>query len=117
VIDDQIGAPTDAAWLADLTAQVIAEQPSVIGIYHATAFGEVSWHGYASYLIAKAHAMGYPIKVSPNAILAVPSEAFPLPAKRPRNSRLDCSKLKATFRITPPHWQVGVDQLLEHLRT
>ncbi len=118
VIDDQIGAPTDAAWLADMTAKVIlrqAQDERESGIYHAASTGEVSWHGYASYLIARARLMGFPIKVSPEAIRAVASEAFPTPAKRPRNSRLDCSKLTATFGITPPPWQQGIDQLLNHL--
>ena len=86
------------------------------GIYHATATGEVSWYGYASYLIARARELGFPIKVKPEAISAVASEAFPLPAQRPHNSRLDCSKLTATFGITPPPWQQGIDQLLEHLK-
>ncbi len=119
VIDDQIGAPTDAAWLADLTAQVISNA-TTSGTFHATATGEVSWHGYANYLIARARAMGFPIKVSQQAIRAVASEAFPTVAQRPHNSRLDCSKLTATFghlpRVTPPPWQQGIDQLLEHLK-
>jgi dTDP-4-dehydrorhamnose reductase len=113
VIDDQIGAPTDAAWLADMTAQVIGN--SVSGIFHAASAGEVSWHGYASYLIARARQMGFPIKVSLEAIRTVASEAFPTPAQRPRNSRLDCSKLTRTFGIAPPPWQQGIDQLLNHL--
>ncbi len=115
VIDDQIGAPTDAAWLADVTAQAIDSLAS--GVYHAASAGEVSWHGYASYLIANACELGFPIKVKLKAISAVTSEAFPLPAKRPHNSRLDCSKLTATFGITPPPWQQGVDRLLDHLHT
>jgi dTDP-4-dehydrorhamnose reductase len=113
VIDDQIGAPTDAAWLADMTAQVIGN--SVSGIFHAASADEVSWHGYASYLIARARQMGFPIKVSLEAIRTVASEAFPTPAQRPRNSRLDCSKLTRTFGIAPPPWQQGIDQLLNHL--
>ncbi len=113
VIDDQIGAPTDAAWLADVTAQVIANPIS--GIFHAVAAGEISWHGYASHLIARAREMGFSMKVSPEAIRAVASEAFPTPAQRPRNSRLDCSKLTRTFGITPPPWQQGIDQLLNRL--
>ena len=119
VIDDQIGAPTDAGWLADMTAAVIlrqAQDERESGIYHAASAGEVSWHGYASYLIAKARTMGFPIKVSQQAIAAVASEAFPTPAQRPRNSRLDCSKLTAAFGIRPPPWQQGIDQLLEHLK-
>jgi dTDP-4-dehydrorhamnose reductase len=147
VIDDQMGTPTDAAWLADMTAVILKSAPhtgswreategkavdtltplslrdippkggtKTSGVYHATAAGEVSWYGYASYLIARARAMGFPIKVSPGAIRAVASEAFPTPAQRPHNSRLDCSKLTATFGITPPPWQQGIDQLLEHLK-
>ena len=122
VIEDQIGAPTDAAWLADMTFEILANQlgtgpkwfacPS--GVFHAAASGEVSWHGYASHLIARARLMGFPIKASPEAIQAVPSEAYPTPALRPRNSRLDCSKLVRTFGITPPLWQQGIDQLLNH---
>jgi len=135
VIDDQIGAPTDAVWLADVTAEVIVAnnwgltlitetseaQDRRLGsdpnyLFHATSSGEVSWHGYASYLIARARELGFPIKVKPEAISAVASEAFPTAAKRPRNSQLDCSKLTTTFGITPPPWQRGIDQLLEHLR-
>ncbi|MFM2084762.1 MAG: hypothetical protein RLY95_1580 [Pseudomonadota bacterium] len=116
VIDDQIGAPTDTAWLADMTAKVITNQSTIHGIFNAVSAGEVSWHGYASYLIAKARAMGFPIKVSSDAIHAVPSEAFPSPAKRPHNSRLNCSKLTTSFGIAPPPWQQGIDILLERLR-
>ena len=114
VIDDQIGAPTDAGWLADMTAQMLNTQS--YGIYHAACAGEVSWHGYASYLIAKARQMGFPVRVSQEAIRAVPSSAFPTPARRPHNSRLDCSKLASTFGIQPPPWQQGIDQLLQHLK-
>ena len=87
------------------------------GIYHAANAGEVSWHGYACYLIAKARQMGFPIRVAPEAIRAVPSSAFQAPARRPLNSRLDCSKLVRTFGITPPPWQQGIDHLLTHLHT
>ncbi len=117
VVDDQIGAPTDAAWLADITAQVISSgDHAVLGIFHAAAAGEVSWHGYASYLIARARQMGFPIKVMPEAITAVASKAFPTKAKRPHNSRLDCAKLNRTLGIVAPPWQSGIDQLLEHLK-
>jgi dTDP-4-dehydrorhamnose reductase len=114
VIDDQIGAPTNAAWLADMTAQIIGSSAS--GVFHATSAGEVSWHGYASYLIAKARSMGFPIKVSPENIRAVTSSEYVTVANRPHNSRLDCSKLTHTFSIQPPPWQQGVDRLLEYLK-
>jgi dTDP-4-dehydrorhamnose reductase len=115
VISDQVGAPTDAAWLADITAEILAKTAQA-GIYHAACAGEISWHGYASYLIAKARAMGFPVRVDQEAICAVPSSAFPTPARRPLNSRLDCSKLTSTFGIPPPPWQQGIDQLLLHLK-
>ncbi len=117
VIDDQIGAPTDAAWLADITANIASQwEGNSSDIYHATAAGEVSWYGYASYLIAKARELGFPIKVRQDAIGPVPSSAFPTPAKRPNNSRLDCSKLARCFGISPPPWQKGIDQLLQNLK-
>jgi dTDP-4-dehydrorhamnose reductase len=116
VIDDQWGAPTDAAWLADITASALQANTLVAsGIYHAVCAGETSWHGYASYLIARARSMGFPIKALPEAIRAVASTAFPTPAQRPHNSRLDCSQLQTHFGITPPPWQRGIDELLEHL--
>lgn len=124
VIDDQIGAPTDARWLADMTARVMdlvclcaVEETPINGIYHAASAGEVSWHGYASYLIARARNMGFPVRVAPDAIQAVPSSAFLASARRPHNSRLNCTKLIRTFGMTPPTWQTGVDQLLQHLQS
>jgi dTDP-4-dehydrorhamnose reductase len=130
VINDQIGAPTDAGWLADMTAGAILRQaqderertvrtePVEVpnGIYHAACAGEVSWHDYASYLIAKARAMGFPIQVASEAIRTVSSSAFPTPARRPLNSRLNCSKLTHSFGVTPPPWQQGIDNLLIHLK-
>ncbi|HEY2930045.1 dTDP-4-dehydrorhamnose reductase [Piscinibacter sp.] len=115
VIDDQIGAPTGADLLADLTALALRKsrrRPEVSGTYHAVAAGETSWHGYAKHVIAVARAAGEPIRVAPEAIEAVPTSAFPTPAKRPHNSRLNTDKLRATFRVTLPPWQAGVERML-----
>jgi dTDP-4-dehydrorhamnose reductase len=118
VIDDQIGAPTGADLLADLTSLALREarrQPSLSGTYHAAAAGQTSWHGYASHVIERARAAGAPVKVRPEAIVAVGSDAFPTPARRPRNSRLATGKLRDAFGITLPSWQAGIDRMLSEL--
>ena len=78
----------------------------------AVAAGETSWHGYARHVIEFARALGQPIKVPPEAIHAVPTSAFPTPAKRPGNSRMSTRKLTDAFDLTLPAWQTGVDRML-----
>ncbi|WP_418320264.1 dTDP-4-dehydrorhamnose reductase [Piscinibacter sakaiensis] len=115
VIDDQIGAPTGAELLADLSAHALRtalQRPEISGTYHAAAAGETSWHGYASHVIDFARHAGQPVKVAADAIAAVPSSAFPTPARRPNNSRLDTSRLRETFGVTLPDWRIGVDRML-----
>jgi len=115
VIDDQIGAPTGADLLADLTAHAmrsVALQPQHGGTYHAVASGHTSWHGYATHVIENARSCGVPIRVAREAIAAVPTSAFPTPARRPANSRLDTQKLRNTFGLQLPDWQSGVDRML-----
>ena len=120
VIDDQIGAPTGAELLADVTAHAIravGESPSLGGTYHLVASGETSWHGYARHVIEFARAAGAPVKVAADSIAAVPSSEFPTPAERPKNSRLDTAKLRSSFGLTLPPWQTGVDRMLAELWT
>jgi len=115
VIDDQIGAPTGADLLADITALVlraVQQQPQLGGTYHAVAAGETSWHGYARHVIEWARAHGHAVKVAPGAIEPVPTTSFPTPAQRPLNSRLATDRLRAAFGLTLPHWQTGVDRML-----
>jgi dTDP-4-dehydrorhamnose reductase len=115
VIDDQIGAPTGADLLADLSAHAmrsVALQPQHGGTYHAVASGHTSWHGYATHVIEHARSRGVPIRVAREAIAAVPTSAFPTPARRPANSRLDTHKLRNTFGLQLPDWQSGVDRML-----
>ena len=115
VIADQIGVPTGADLLADITAHALRcalQRPDVEGTYHAVAQGETSWHGYASHVIAFARALGQPIKVQPEAIEAVSTSAFPTPARRPKNSRMDTYKLRSTFGLALPPWQAGVERML-----
>jgi dTDP-4-dehydrorhamnose reductase len=118
VIDDQVGAPTGADLLADVTAHTIRavrHDPGLSGTYHAVAAGETSWHGYACRVIEWARARGLPVKVGPHAITPVPTSAYPTPARRPLNSRLSSAKLRAAFDLTLPSWQQGVDRLLEEV--
>ena len=118
VIADQIGAPTGADLLADITAHAMrhaAQQPQVSGTYHVAAAGQTSWHAYAVHVIERARAQGTPIRVAREAIVAVPTSAFPTPARRPGNSRLNTRKLQDTFDLHLPAWQVGVDRLLAEI--
>jgi dTDP-4-dehydrorhamnose reductase len=115
VVADQIGAPTGAELLADVTAHAIRsvrQQPDLAGLYHLVAAGETSWHGYARHLIERARQAGQAIRVAPEAIAAVPSSAYPVAAPRPLNSRLDTRKLQAAFDLRLPAWQDGVDRML-----
>jgi dTDP-4-dehydrorhamnose reductase len=115
VIDDQVGAPTGADLLADLTAHALRtaqQRAEVSGIYHAVAGGETSWHGYARHVIEYARSAGHPVKVAPDAISPVPTSAFPTPAKRPGNSRMSTAKLRNTFGFVLPPWQAGVERML-----
>ena len=118
VINDQIGAPTGADLLADISAHAIRtalRNPDVGGLYHLVAGGETSWHGYASFVIDFARQAGIEMKVTPEAIQPVPTSVFPLPAPRPKNSRLDTQKLKNTFGLNLPHWQSGVARMLTEI--
>lgn len=118
VINDQIGAPTGADLLADVTAHAIRtvlQRPDVGGLYHLVASGHTSWHGYANFVIDFARQAGIEIKVSPEAIQAVSASAFPTAAKRPLNSRLDTSKLQKTFNLNLPYWHSGVTRMLTEI--
>lgn len=118
VIDDQIGAPTGADLLADVTAhavRTVTQRQSVSGLYHLAATGETSWYGYAQYVINFARRAGLKLKVAPENILPVPSSAFPSPASRPKNSRLDTRKLQRAFDLSLPSWQTGVARMLTEI--
>ncbi len=120
VIDDQVGSPTGADLLADVTAHALrtaAERPDVAGTYHAVAAGETSWCGYARHVVDFARARGVALKVPPDGIEPVPTSAFPTPAKRPGNSRMDTSRLRRTFGLALPAWQTGVDRMLTEILT
>ena len=120
VIDDQIGAPTGADLLADLSAYLLREvtRPggrgaALAGTYHAVAAGQTSWHGYACRVIDFARSLGQTLKVQ--SVDPVPTSAFPTPARRPHNSRLSSAKLSDTFGLVLPPWQTGVERMLREV--
>ncbi len=118
VVADQIGAPTGADLLADVTAHVVRatlKDRALCGIYHAVASGETSWHQYARHVLTRARDKGLALKVQPEQVEPLPSSAYPTPAPRPLNSRLDNHKLQDRFGLVLPHWQTGVDRLLEEI--
>jgi dTDP-4-dehydrorhamnose reductase len=118
VIDDQIGAPTGADLIADVTAHAIARTraaPSLAGTYNLVAAGETSWFAYAKYVLEKALEHGIELKVAPDAISSIPSSAYKVAAQRPLNSRLDTSLLRRSFGIALPPWQTGVARMLTEI--
>jgi dTDP-4-dehydrorhamnose reductase len=118
VIDDQIGAPTGADLLADLSAHALRgalAAPAKAGTYHAVAAGETSWHGYARFVIDTARALRPDLPLKVHTIDPVPTSAFPTPARRPHNSRLSTKKLQDAFGLHLPHWQTGVRRLLQEI--
>lgn len=114
VVTDQVGAPTSAALLADLTALVLTRRPPS-GLYHATAAGETSWHGFATHVIARARDLGLPVKVDPQAITPLTTAQYPTPAQRPLNSRLDTRKLQSALGIRLPDWTLAANQVTDIL--
>lgn len=115
VIDDQFGAPTGAELLADVTAHAIRDtlrDAGKAGLYHLVAGGETTWNGYARFVIEQALAAGAELKATPETVDPVPTRAFPTPAARPHNSRLDTTKLQSTFGLRLPGWQDGVARML-----
>lgn len=118
VIADQVGAPTGADLLADVSAHALRaamQRPELGGTYHAVAAGETHWHGYACRVIEAARSRGKPVRVAREAIEPVPSSAFSSAARRPLNSRLSVGKLEQAFGLKMPAWEHGVDRLLAEI--
>lgn len=119
VVDDQFGAPTGADLLADVTVHALrtlrdrGDAERLAGLYHLTAGGVTNWHGYAQFVVETARRLCGPLKCT--GVDPVPSSAFPTPARRPLNSRLDCHKLKDTFLLNLPEWQLGVERMLHEI--
>ena len=122
VVADQLGAPTGAELLADATALALhriawlgEDADALSGIYHLTAAGSTTWHGYARHVLAQAQAHGAVLNAGPDAVKPITSSAFRTPAVRPANSRLDCRKFCAHFGLALPDWRYHVDRLIAEL--
>ena len=121
VVADQWGAPTSAALIADTTAHILRQyqregtQAFPFGTYHLAAAGETSWHQYAQFVIGEALARGQVLRAHPDRVLPIPASAYPTPAKRPQNSRLDTQRLRTAFGLHLPHWQQGVGHILQQI--
>lgn len=118
VIDDQWGAPTGADLLADVTAHALRhlqQRPQDGGLYHCVAAGETTWHSYAKYVLAQYQSQNLAIELKAKDVAPVPTSAFPTPAVRPHNSRLDTAHLRATFGLSLPPWQAGVARMLAEI--
>ena len=121
VIADQWGAPTGAELLADVTAVALYRALSVeqnerlSGTYHLVAAGETNWHKYAHYVLTLANQHGVFLKTAPEAVITILTEAYPVQTQRPRNSRLDVSKVTKTFGIHLPDWRIHVRRCLDEL--
>lgn len=115
IVSDQIGTPTSAELIADITARAIPqalEDVALSGVYHLAAKGETSWHGYAAHIANWLQNHGIALKTQPKHINAITTEEYPTPATRPLNSRLNTQKLQAAFGVTLPAWQTGVERAL-----
>ncbi|AEJ00475.1 dTDP-4-dehydrorhamnose reductase [Nitrosomonas sp. Is79A3] len=118
IVNDQIGSPTGAELIADVTAHAmltLKRNPEVSGLYHLVAKGNTSWYDFAKFILKHAEHANIPLKVQSIALQPIKSSDFPLPAKRPLNSRLNICKLQKTFNLILPEWQVGVSRTLTEI--
>ena len=126
IVADQIGAPTSAALIADCVQKMLNRDLESFcdrcalsnGIVHLTAFGETSWHGFACAIVGGLRKRG--VNLTVGEVVPIKTEDYPTPAKRPLNSRLDLTRLRQVFKITPARWfdalEPELDALAEELR-
>jgi dTDP-4-dehydrorhamnose reductase len=115
IVDDQIGAPTSAHAIADVTARLLSGRPLAqvmekSGTYHFTASGAVSWFGFAKAIFERVAARNAAFRAP--RLIPIPASEYPLPARRPANSRLNTGKLAAAFGITPSPWEAMLEDCI-----
>ena len=121
IVADQWGAPTSAELLADVTALALHRVLSgdsglrLSGTYHLAATGETNWHEYAQYVLMLAEEHGVSLKAASQSVTPIPTEAYPLPAKRPKNSRLSVAKVTQAFGVQLPDWRYHVRRCVDEL--
>jgi len=120
VVSDQIGSPTSSEALADVTYKIVKaifNDPNFkdFGTYHMTLDDETNWYRYACFITDEATRLGLPTLMTSKDIKPISSDSYPTLAKRPMNSRLDTTKIKKTFMLELPHWEVEVKRILKAL--
>ncbi|MGP8291730.1 dTDP-4-dehydrorhamnose reductase [Vreelandella zhanjiangensis] len=111
IVNDQIGAPTPARLIAQVTALAFTPHTSHLtphltsGIYHLAPRSETSWHGFACEIFSQAARVGQELAITPENTAGIPTADYPTPAKRPLNSRMGLTKLETALGVTLPHWQ------------
>ena len=113
VVADQVGTPTPAALIAEVTAQALQHPAALSGTWHLTANGETSWHGFAEAIFDEAQARGL-IARRPR-VLPITTAEYPARAQRPAYSRLDTARLQADFGIVLPDWREGLVRVMDQL--
>jgi len=113
VVDDQVGAPTTAGLIAQVTAQALAQRPLESGLWHLVAAGQASWRGFAEAIFAGAHERGLLQRIP--GVVPIATSDYPTPAKRPAFSVLDTTRLQQDFGIRPAAWQDGLGSVLDRM--
>jgi dTDP-4-dehydrorhamnose reductase len=124
IVADQVGAPTSAAQIAGATAAILgaavrerADGRFASGLFHLTASGATSWHGFAEAILKGATQAALLAPGRAPGLVPIASEDYPLPAARPKNSRLACDRLTRRFGIALPNWKEGLSPCIEEMRT
>lgn len=116
LVNDQWGAPTRAAALADVAAHLLRMRtPETAGLYHVSPAGEATWEQVARHVVAQAQSHGWAVAPEVHRWPGVPAKALGRPAPRPANSRLDASRLRERFGLALPDWRTGVDAVVAEL--
>lgn len=118
MVDDQVGSPTSAAWVAEMTAHALAawrRGALPAGLYHLAARGCVSRYAWACGIVAQLRAAGFPVRLRTERIRPVRTQDVPRPAMRPLNTPLDSGRLGAALGIPIPHWRPGAEAAALHL--
>lgn len=122
VVADQFGAPTWARFIAEATSQVVARALEErrrgdfsSDLFHLAAAGETSWHGFAETLLREAARLPQAAAIRTTSILPIGTADYPLPAPRPRNSRMSTERIQVRYGLALPPWETGVRLCLEEL--
>lgn len=116
VVDDQVGAPTTARLIAEVTLlalQALLQDRMAPGLYHLASRGETSWHGFACDIFRQALAKGVALEIAPERVAPIPTSDYPTPAVRPLNSRLDVSRIERALSVRMPDWRSQLALALE----